>query len=598
MRRSLSLAAIVASAVVGAAGAQPPDQPTATPSAGASPYFTEVAAEVGLDFVHWNGMTGELYYAEMTGGGGALLDYDRDGDLDLWVVQGQLLNPKKTAGDAAIQPRYPQPLTDRLYRNDTIRNGRKGALRFVDVTDEAGLAARGYGMGATAGDYDGDGWTDVYVTNLGANELWRNRGDGTFENVTEAAGVGDPGWSVPAAFVDADRDGRLDLYVGNYLDFRVSRHKPCFSAGGVQDYCGPSSFEPEADRLYRNLGPDAEGTVRFADITAAAGLGTASGGALGVVTGDYDGDGRIDLYVANDEMANHLWLAAGQTGAVQFEEMALLGGAAVNADGLAEASMGVDAGDVDNDGDEDLFMSHLTAQTNTLYLNDGTGFFEDATAAVGLGLPSFAFTGFGTKLFDVDNDGWLDVLVVNGAVKSVEALVRARDPYPLHQTDQLFLNRGDGRFRDATAEAGPAFDASAVSRGLAVGDLDNDGDLDALIFDNHSRVRLLRNEIGADRSWIGLEPWDTTHDRPALGARVGATIPDVGQRWRRVRVDGGYTSSNDHRVLVGLDDAEAIGTVRVEWPDGSVEIWNGLALGRYHRLEQGRGQAPPTGAGG
>ena len=586
-----------------AAGADPSTQAAKAPD----PPFVEVTEQVGVEFVHWNGMSGELYFSETPGGGGALFDYDNDGDLDLYLVQGRLLNPKKSAADATTPPPGPLPLRDRLLRNELIsKHGPSGTLRFVDVTESAGLDSRGYGMGVTAGDYDNDGWTDLYVTNFGANMLWRNRGADdqgrvTFEDATAAAGVGDESWSVPALFVDLDADGRLDLYVGNYLDFSIANHKPCFGKSGEQDYCGPSAYPPVPDRLFRNLGPK-NGTVRFEDVGIRSGLSRGRGGALGVVSGDFDGDGGLDLYVANDQMANHLWTVTSRK-PLKVEDLALFSGCAVNGDGLAEASMGVDAGDVDNDGDDDLFMAHLTQETNTLYLNDGTGFFEDQSAGAGLALPSFPFTGFGTRLVDFDNDGLLDVVVVNGAIKTLEDLARKRDPFPLHQTDQIFRNVGGGRFEEITDQAGDAFKVSLVSRGLASGDLDNDGDSDLVIFNNHGPTRILRNEVGHRASWIGLDVRAGRFDRPAIGSRVTVLVNGQEVAQRQVRVDGSYASANDPRILLGLGSkAVRAVDVRVRWwgevGGPSEEIWKGLSTGTYHRLVAGQGKAvaEPTAA--
>ena len=546
-------------------------------------------------------MTGELYFSETPGGGGALFDMDNDGDLDLYLIQGRLLNPKKTVADATTPPPDPLPLRDRLLRNELIsEDGQGGTLRFVDVTASSGLDSRGYGMGVTAGDYDNDGWTDLYVTNFGANVLWRNRGADakgrvTFEDVTAKAGVGDDAWSVPALFVDLDADGWLDLYVGNYLDFTIANHKPCFGKSGEQDYCGPSAYPPIPDRLFRNLGAQ-KGTVRFEDVGTSSGLSRGRGGALGVVSGDFDGDGGLDLYVANDQMANHLWTVTSRK-PLKVEDLALLSGCAVNGDGLAEASMGVDAGDVDNDGDDDLFMAHLTQETNTLYLNDGTGFFEDQSAGAGLALPSFPFTGFGTRLVDFDNDGLLDVVVVNGAIKTLEDLARKRDPFPLHQPDQIFRNIGGGRFEEITEQAGDAFKVSLVSRGLASGDLDNDGDSDLVIFNNHGPTRVLRNELGHQTPWIGLHVRAAKFDRPAIGSRVIVSVGGREIAHRQVGVQGSYASANDPRVLVGLGPKQK-GKVDVTirwWGDvggPAEEIWRGLDTGKYHRLVAGQGQKP------
>ncbi len=354
-----------------------------------------VEAGGGPAFTHFNGMSGELYFPEMMGSGAALFDYDGDGDLDAYLVQGVMLGPGKSLADAVFPPPAGEALVDRLFRNDTGAEGADAAPRFVDVTASSGLAADGYGMGVAAGDYDGDGQVDLYVTNFGANQLWRNTGDGRFEDVTASAGVGDERWSVSAAWVDYDRDGDLDLYVGNYVRYTFDNAKPCRSSTSARDYCSPLVYKPDVDTLYRN-----EGDGRFTDVSAAAGVRKKFGGALGVVVGDFDADGWPDIYVANDGVANQLWMNQGDG---TFRDEAMLAGVGVNMDGSPEASMGVDAADFDGDGDEDLFMTHLARETNTLYINDGEGWFEDRTLAMGLANPSFQYTGFGTAWFDYDN---------------------------------------------------------------------------------------------------------------------------------------------------------------------------------------------------
>ncbi len=540
--------------------------------------FTDAAAETGLDFVHWNGMSGELYFPEMTGQGGALLDYDGDGDLDVYLVQGALLGAGKKLGDATVPLTGTPPARDRLLRNDLGKDGRP---RFVDVTDKAGLRATGYGMGVATGDIDNDGDVDLYLTNYGSNQLWRNDGDGTWTDVTAAAGVDDPRWSTSASFVDIDRDGWLDLFVLGYVEFDVARNPVCYATSSRRDYCGPSSFPGLSDRLFRNRG---DGT--FEDVSPRARVAAAPAAGLGVVTGDFDDDGWSDLYIANDGVANHLWLNQ-RDGTLRDE--ALLAGVAVNRQGKPEASMGVTAGDFDNDGDEDLFMAHLAGETNTLYVNEGGGLFEERTIETGLGAASVAFTSFGTAWIDYDNDGWLDLLVVSGAVRIIETRAAAGDPYPLAQTNQLFRNLGGGKLEDVTGRAGAVFSLAEVSRGAAFGDIDNDGDIDALIHNNSGPVRLLRNEVGQDRPWIGLRLLDRS-GRDALGAKVEVVRRGAGSLWRWVRTDGSYCSANDPRLLVGLGDAGSVEAVRVHWPGAAVETWKKPATGRFHTLRQGGGE--------
>ncbi len=554
----------------------------------AAEIFRDATRDAGIDFVHFNGMSGERYLCEMMGPGGAMFDYDNDGDLDLYLVQGRMLGPGKTLSDAVFPPPDSGPPIDRLYRND-LRKNRTGSrrLHFTDVTEDSGIRSPGYGMGVAAGDFDNDGWTDLYVTNFGPNQMFRNNGDGTFSDVTEATGTNDPRWSVSAAFLDYDRDGWLDLYVGNYVDFSFTNHKRCFSfsdagGGSALEYCDPSQYQPLPESLFRNRG---DGT--FEDVSHKSGIARGSNGALGVSTADFDGDGWIDIYVANDKRPNHLWINQRDG---TFRNDALLSGCAVSGEGFSESSMGVDAGDYDNDGDEDLFMTHMSLnEKNTLYVNQGKASFKDASYPSGLALPSIPFTGFGMAFLDYDNDGRLDLLAVNGHVKNVEAPARAQDPYPLHQTNQLFRNLGQGRFQEVTQSAGAVFELSEVSRGAAFGDVDNDGDTDVLVLNNSGRARLLTNQVGSGNHWIGLSLAGRPQGRDMLGARVAVLLSHGRTLWRRVRSDGSYASANDPRVLVGLDQADRVDAVRVYWPDGRAEEWKEVPVYTYSMLVQGGG---------
>lgn len=576
-------AALLACSIAALAG------PMAAASPSSAPLFEEVSAASGLTFVHHNGMSGQSYFSEMMGPGAALVDLDNDGDLDVYLVQGHDLRSASASPPATAKA---TTYRDRLFRNDSDP-GPDGRLRFVDITEASGLDARGYGMGVATGDYDNDGHVDLYLTNFGDNQLWRNlgpdgQGNSRFAEVTRATGAEDPRWSVSASFADFDRDGWLDLVVANYVDFALAIHKPCRGYTGAPDYCSPLAYAPLADRLLRNRGGSA---VTFERRESPSGLAKSFGAGLGVLTRDLNGDGWIDIYIANDQSENQMWINQ-RNG--RFVDEALLGGTAVNAEGRPEAGMGVAAGDVDGDGDTDLLVSHLDRETNTLYVNDGDGFFEDRTQKSGMARPSWDVTGFGLAWFDLDNDGDLDLAVANGAVKSLEHLVRAKDPFPLHQKNQLFENLGDGRFADITGRAGDAFAHSEVSRGLAVGDIDNDGDADLLVANNNGPVRLLRNGRGDGTPWLGLRLLTATAKdapgRDALGARVTLERGSAPALVRLVHSDGSYASAGDPRVLFGLAGSPHPSGLRVQWPDGAVERFAVPKLRSYHTLRQGDGR--------
>ncbi len=554
--------------------------------AGGDP-FVDRAAEAGLDFVHFNGASGRFYYPEILPPGVALLDYDDDGDLDAYLVQSGSLGPgAASAGAPSPSASRRAAAGGRLFRNDLgRRSDGSPVLRFTDVTDASGIRADGYGLGVAAGDIDNDGLVDLYLTHFGAPQLYRNNGDGTFTDATPGSGLtGARGFGVSAAFVDYDRDGRLDLYVGHNVDYGLENDAECPNQAGVRDYCPPQVYGGLPDHLYRNLGDG-----RFEDVSGTALVGGRFGPALGVATADFDGDGWIDIYVANDGTENILWMNRGDG---TFRDAALTSGAAVSDLGVPEASMGVDAGDFDNDGDEDLFMTHLLREGNNLYVNDGTGRFTDRSAPAGVGASSLAYTGWGTSWLDYDNDGRLDLLAVNGTVVMVEG--RERDTFPYDQRMTLFRNLGDGRFADVSAGAGAVFDLSAVGRGAAFGDVDNDGDVDVLVGNDAGPARLLVNEVDSGNHWIGLRLVGAG-GRDMLGARVAVERPGVPTLWRRARSDGSYASANDPRVLVGLGDSAAAPDVTVHWPDGRAETWPGLPIDRWRTLEQGTGGPAPAG---
>ncbi|HET9713524.1 MAG TPA: CRTAC1 family protein [Pyrinomonadaceae bacterium] len=532
------------------------------------PIFDEVAAQTGLNFRHYNGMTGKFFLPEIMGAGAALFDYDNDGDLDVFLVQG-----------AALEPGSKTDVTGgRLFRND-LDVGKNGSrkLRFTDVTEKSRIRATGYGMGAAVGDINNDGWPDLYLTNLGSNQMYLNKGDGTFDDVTKNTATDDPRWSTAATFLDYDRDGWLDLLVVNYADFSVTNSPNCYAPTSARDYCTPRVFRAPGNRLFHNR---RDGT--FEDVTVAAGVDKEFGHGLGIVAADFDDDGWIDIYVANDGDPNQLWMNQ-KNGT--FKNEALLAGAAVNRDGKTEAGMGVDAGDFDGSGTDDIFVTHLMEETNTLFTNIGAAVFEDRTREAGLGMPGRRFTGFGTLFFDYDNDGWLDLLVVNGAVQLLPELIRKGDPFPLGQPNQLFRNTGNGRFVEIVEQAGPTFQLLEVSRGAAFGDIDNDGDTDVLVTNNNGPVRLLLNQLGSRNHWLGLRMIGK-NGRDMLGAQVDVVVKKSQILRRRVRTDGSYLSANDPRVLVGLGSTTQVEAVRVRWPDGTVAELKAPPVDRYTTIKQ------------
>ena len=614
MLATLALSPILATAAAAPGSSEDP-----------APAFVEVAADVGIDFVHYNGMTGQLYTAEVVGAGVALFDYDNDGDLDVYLGQGRSFE-----GDEDRSPVFPPPAaepTDRLFRNDLAETGQ---LRFTDVTAETGLHEPGYNIGVATADYDRDGWVDLYLTNLGPNRLLRNLEGRRFEDATEAAGVDDRRFSVPAVFFDYDADGWLDLYVGNYHRFHRANRKRCFLTGGQPDYCGPLSQPAEADRLLRNLG---DGT--FVDATASSGLGADSvepATALGAAADDFNGDGLTDLYVANDQMANHLWLNRGDG---TFIEDAVFAGAAFDRDGRPQASMGVAVGDFDGNGAPDVFLSHLVREHNTLYLNDGAGLFDDRSREAGLIDASWPMTGFGAASLDVDGDGALDLYVANGAVRRIEAQVEAGELHPLRMENQLFRGLGGGRFETVPAERRERPVHVEVSRGLAVGDLDNDGDPDLVVSNNAGPARVLLNRRRPGREWVGLRLVDAAGDVDGgagervvdvYGARARVVAADPGGSesaghrngegggdgagpgvgdggsvvgagsWRTVRTDGSYAAARDPRLLFPLpapdggepDLETATVLVEIRWPGGAEQRAE-VEPGRYNLVKRAAG---------
>src|ERR1043165_6144835 len=540
--------------------------------------FKEVAEQVGLKFQHYNGMTGKFYLPEITGSGAALFDFDNDGDLDVFLVQGNVLEPNTQPGNTLFPWRGPESPRGRLFRNDL----QSGNLTFTDVTQQSGIVATGYGMGVAAGDINNDGLPDLYLTNLGSNQMYLNKGGGKFTDVTKESGTDDPRWSTSASFFDYDRDGWLDLMVVNYADFSVANSPNCYAATTAKDYCTPRVFRAPGNRLFHN-----KGNGVFEDVTVPAGISKEFGHGLGIVTADFNNDGWIDIYVANDGDQSQLW--TNQKNGT-FVNDALLAGAAVNRNGRTEAGMGVDVGDFDGNGTDDIFVTHLMDETNTLFVNSGDSVFEDRTREAGLGMPGRRFTGFGTFFFDYDNDGWLDLFVANGAVQLLPELVRQKNPFPLGQPNQLFRNTEKGSFVEIMDQA--ELQPLELSRGAAMGDVDNDGDTDVLVANNNGPVRLLLHQVGRQNHWLGSR-FVGKSGRDMLGAQVEI---ETGLR-RRVRTDGSYLSANDPRVLVGLGSGLKVRTFRIVWPSGAVEEWKDVVADRYTTLKEGFTQRRKVGKG-
>jgi hypothetical protein len=552
----------------------------------AAPLFRDGTAAAGIAGAYENGARGRLELLAIMGPGAALLDFDGDGDLDLFLPQGGMLPGDRASSGAGARGAGGETETGgRLLRNDLVaRADGSLAARFVDVTRRAGLATRGYGVAAAVGDYDGDGAPDLLVGNLGAGELWHNRGDATFEAATPAS-LQRPGWTSGASFTDVDGDGDLDLYLVEYVEPVPAVR--CFAESSRPDYCGPAAYRALADRLLRNDG----GTpTMWTDVSGAAGITEPPGPGLGVVATDADADGRADFFVANDGQPNFLWrnqrsepsasaAAGSDAGGGRFADEALLAGVALSREGLARAGMGVDAADVDGDGDEDLLVTNLSGEGSTLYVRQEDALFEDRTAEAGLLAPSRPWTGFGTALLDADLDGALDVLVVNGAVRLAQAIAApvaglgetaaARPEAQLAQPGHLYRNLGGARFALAPpAIAGEALARPRVSRGLAVGDVDGDGDVDAVVGVNDGAPVLLLAEPPAGASWVGAAACPAVADARWL-TRLVAVSParDAAATSRplvrRPRRDGSYASSRDPRVVAGLGDAPGVAAVEL-----------------------------------
>ena len=526
--------------------------------------FVDVSERVKLDFVHEMGPRLTYFMPEIMGAGSALFDFDGDGDLDVYLINGA------TSFGVEIPA---EPPRNRLFRQEADGT-------FVEVTDGSGLDDTGYGMGVATGDFDNDGRVDIYVTNYGANELFRNRGDGTFENVTDAAGVGDNGWGTSATFLDYDHDGWRDLFVANYL--LVDTELEGRAETGRRDYCDVGKFAGDIDRLYHN-----EGDGTFTNVTESSGIGKADRKGLGVVGADLTGDGLIDIYVANDMQPNQLWVNRGDG---TFVDEAVMRGVAYNDAGAMESSMGIVCADLDGDLGLDLFLTHLGGHTHTLYRNDGEGSFHDATAATGIAGPSLRFTGFGTGGVDVEHDGDLDLIVANGHVLRAPPEPGASlDPFwnDYAQPGTVLRNEG-GRFVDVSDEAGRFGSDPQVGRGLAFGDVDEDGDVDFLASNCGGRALLFYNEAEKSGHWLIVRAWDPALARDVLGAQV--TVVASGRRHvQLVNTGYSYLTGSDPRVHFGLGDAGRVDSIEIVWPGGELERFPGGAVDRRVTLNRGEG---------
>jgi len=551
-------------ALVVLAGCSGSGTSTTSPASGGDAVFVEITDEVGLDFYFDRARDRDYFMPDSLNAGCAFLDFDNDGDLDIYIV-----NAYHLAGELS----RPEG-TNRLYRQED--DG-----RFTDVTEASGAGDPGYGMGVAVGDVDNDGHVDLYITNYGPDVFYRNNGDGTFSDATNDAGLGDSRWGASAGFFDYDGDDYLDLFVTTYVEYDLERRT--LDLAGRPEYPGPQCCPGVADILYRN---DGDGT--FTDVSESSGVASAIGRGLGVGFFDLNADGRLDAYVANDRESNRAWI---QNDDGTFTDRGALMGIAVNIYGGAEASMGVAIGDLNGDLEIDLFLTHLFQETNTLYLGQGEGRYGDATLGSGLGQASVNFTGFGTALMDYDLDGDLDLLVVNGRVlrSAQRPGVSLNEHWAAYaEENHLYENDGSGRFTPAPEACGPLCGEVEVSRGLAVGDVDNDGDLDVLTTTADGHARLYRNTGPGDAHWLAVRALLTPDGRDAHGATVFVDVP--GRTLRRdVSPALSYLSSADMRVYFGLDHAEAIDRLRVRWPDGKVESFEGLEIDRIYAIVRGTG---------
>ena len=521
------------------------------PAASTEQIFIDVTDTAGMTFVHTDGRSGLRLFNEFLGSGGGFFDYDGDGDLDIYLVNGaiQTDNPANRA----------QPNT--LYRNN-------GDSTFTDVTEEAGVGSTAYGTGATVADYDNDGDLDLYVTNFGEDQLYQNNGDGTFTDVTSHAGVGNPNWGTSCAFADVDNDGHLDLYVANYAAYSPENDIRC-EERGVHVYCGPHAYPAVHDTFYKN---NANGTFTdMSNLYRPSDLHPQHG--LGVTFGDYDADGDTDLYVANDQDPNFLFQNNGNG---NFLEVALFSGVCYNDMGKEEAGMGTDFGDYDNDGRLDLTVSNYQTETNTVYHNHDGAFFTDNTITSGIAEATHGYLGWGIRFFDYDNDGHQDIFVANGHLMDNITALEKHVHYP--QRNLLFRNAGDGTFVNVTSET-DGLALKKVSRGAAVGDYDNDGDLDILVTNCNQRPDLLQNAVGNQNNWIQIQVVGQKSNHSGIGTRI-KVVTETHIQYQEVQSGGSYLSFHDLRAHFGVGKAEQIELLEIHWTSGHIDREKHLPVNR------------------
>jgi hypothetical protein len=544
--------------------ASTPQSRATPPAATGSVTFTDVTRQAGITFRHSNGAFGKKYLPETMGSGGAFLDYDEDGWQDVFLV-----NSTNWPGRPASKA------TSALYRNN--HDG-----TFTDVTARAGLAVPFYGMGVAAGDFDNDGWTDLFVTGLGQSRLFKNQGGQRFTDITTAAGLTDPGFATSAMWFDYDIDGRLDLFVAHYVEWSIEKDLFCTLDGTTKSYCTPESYKGQSGRLMRNRG---NGT--FEDVSAGAGLQDPTAKALGVALLDYNGDGRMDFFVANDKQPNRLYENLGNG---RFRDVAVSAGVAFNEAGVARAGMGVDAGDYDGSGRPSLVIGNFSNEMLALYTNEGKGLFIDEAPASTLGPATLLSLTFGCFFFDYDFDGRLDIFTANGHV--ADDITRIQPKVAYAQPPHLFRNLGGRKFASATSGSA-ALEQKMVGRGAAYGDIDNDGDLDLLITENNGPARVLRNDGGNAMNWLRVKLVGGPANRQAVGATVVVTLASGERQHRLVKTGSSYLSQSELPITFGLGAAGVPTEVRVTWPGGASEVVTPSGVNRAIVIQQGKGVQSP-----